>query len=414
MALIDDFEDNDLSEYVGDTADFTTSTSVVHEGTYSLLGNTNGEKQKVIISSSGLDHYPSAGDKMVGYVTANIDGSPAYFLFGLSGTDIATTDGYQIQVSFGGVDGGRLYFDRIDAGSVTGITSSLDHDMPFPEWYKVAVDWGTDGTFNITVDRVSTNTTVIDVTTTDSTYTSGNCGFGYYSSNYYNTGSDYWAFDGFHTEPVSSFTLVDSFEDGDHSRYSTTANILSEGASANAIDGSNTITVSNVSNYAFAYEFAVDTTAGVGPGSRIRCCQTAVNGNSYSSGFMYGSPSLGSGYAVIYRGSGIDLYRFDSGAPTRLVYKETTTSGPAYMEVDFASDGTHTIKLYDDSSYTSPVHEITATDSTYSAGGVGFSSYNGISTYGSYEIDKIEYEPLGGGGGSSPPAAPTGLTLTQL
>lgn len=210
-----------------------------------------------------------------------------------------------------------------------------------------------------------------------------------------------------------AYTLYDSFEDGDHSHFSTSAGILSEGTSANAIDGSNTLSVLNLPNYGNKYEFAVDTTAGIYPGNRIRYYQASRNSAYRECGLMYGSPSLGSGYVVAYKGNGFRLSRFDGGTYTAILGSTSIESfGGAYVEVDFASDGTHAIKLYDDSTYTSPVYEIGATDTTYNSGGIGFTGFNDFAS-GSYEIDKIEYESLGGGV-SSPPAAPSGLTLTQL
>lgn len=56
--IIDDFEDNDLAEYGGDTGNFDIQTSTVAEGTYALEATSAGR----IGSDSGLPNYPQQGD----------------------------------------------------------------------------------------------------------------------------------------------------------------------------------------------------------------------------------------------------------------------------------------------------------------------------------------------------------------
>lgn len=60
---IDNFEDQDLSEYSGNTGSWQFSTSAL-EGSYSLEAASGASTGDTIISQSGLNAYPSRGDEI--------------------------------------------------------------------------------------------------------------------------------------------------------------------------------------------------------------------------------------------------------------------------------------------------------------------------------------------------------------
>lgn len=61
VPIIDSFEDQDLSEWTSDTADFSIVNSPVARGSWALDSGQSGSQQG-IVSDSGLPNYPARGD----------------------------------------------------------------------------------------------------------------------------------------------------------------------------------------------------------------------------------------------------------------------------------------------------------------------------------------------------------------
>jgi len=180
---IDGFEDGDISEYSGDTSDFSVQTSKVFDGTYAM---TISHSSKFTISStSGLNSYPQAGDKFELYVAANTvsSGGGPYVLFGYQDS----SNHYRIRMRGGG-SGVAEAIDVISGGGATTL-DSRSANPGFIErstsnsgrWLKLVVTWASDGT--ITADFIDPvdDVTVVTLQGTDTSYTSG--GFGWVSNN---------------------------------------------------------------------------------------------------------------------------------------------------------------------------------------------------------------------------------------
>lgn len=62
VTVIDNFEDGDLSEYGGDTAEAGIQSTYTKDGLYGVEINQSGSSYQEIRSTSGLPYYPSQGD----------------------------------------------------------------------------------------------------------------------------------------------------------------------------------------------------------------------------------------------------------------------------------------------------------------------------------------------------------------
>lgn len=167
--IIDDFEDGDLSEYFGDNG-ISISSSAAYEGSY---GIAIPDGANPLVSTSGLDTYPSQGDTWRWNVNNN--GSSAHFghLFGVQDTNNfysadtdnrpgTTENGIQIQVHSGG-DVVQKY--ELETGNI-----------PNNEWMECEMAWGTDDSLTFTVYDSSDNQ-LGQINATDSTYTDGGVGY---------------------------------------------------------------------------------------------------------------------------------------------------------------------------------------------------------------------------------------------
>lgn len=180
-AIIDDFERGDLSPYTDNsTGDGVAEVvqSPVKQGSHALR-LYEGVDEVEIISMSGLPNYPSQGDTFEYYYRYDNQAIGA-FHFGVQSTSF--NDKYAIRargdkdefVLFGGNDSERK--------SVSLSTN---------EWYRIEVDWQTDGTITATLyDK--TETQISQVSITDSTYSSGGIAFDGFTGT---SSTDGWFFD---------------------------------------------------------------------------------------------------------------------------------------------------------------------------------------------------------------------------
>lgn len=165
--VVDDFEDGDVSEYVGATGNYeVTDDAPIADGEYSLKQTSSGAS--IIGSFGGLPRYPAAGDEFVARVAQ---------------TDVTSFVG----VAFGMQDTANFYFARLDANTdswqiwkvengdydeLAGTDLELDDEGTV---YEAVVDWSEDG--EITADLQTTDGEVkASVTATDTTYTDGGIG----------------------------------------------------------------------------------------------------------------------------------------------------------------------------------------------------------------------------------------------
>jgi len=174
----------------------------------------------------------------------------------------------------------------------------------------------------------------------------------------------------------SPCNTVDDFEDADLSEYefdrgSSGATIVSSptysGSHALEISGTNTemISMNGLGEYPAAGDVFSTWVRGTNNADRINITYGVQNHlNRY---FARLNPEQGH----------MALYRTEDGSSTLLTDKSVPLSQDTWYEVhiDWQSDGTHVFTLFDDNG--SQVSQISATDSTWTAGGIGYDAYLG-------------------------------------
>jgi hypothetical protein len=242
--IIDDFEDGGISEYQGDTGQFTAQTNTVFEGTYALKGDTgtNGGG-RTIESTSGLDNYPTAGDEIEFYCYRTASGDNPGFSFAVEPGERR----YNVEIFSGQISIKKFY-----GGSNEDLNINTNVTIPENEWLRCVVNWGSDGTITLTVYDANDNN-LGSVSATEKTFTEG--GIGYLASNTGNVSTNYHDLAQINSDgspSISSPQICDDFEDGDISEY----------------DSGNGISVSTDRVYSGTYALKCD--ASVSSGTRIK------------------------------------------------------------------------------------------------------------------------------------------------
>lgn len=165
--VIDRFNDQDLSEYSGDTGEFsfTTTDSEVYEGTAALVatGSTGHE----ITSSSGLDNYPSRGDTFrIRVWGVNGPERPIFRFFRTDSNNL-----YYILVDISGND---IILRKITTGTNTKLAEDTSVAYTHSGYQEIEVD--TSDTANNTISVTvwdDSGTQIGSASTTDSDHDSG-------------------------------------------------------------------------------------------------------------------------------------------------------------------------------------------------------------------------------------------------
>jgi hypothetical protein len=185
--VVDDFEDNDLSEYTGNTGGATSvGTEHVKNGSYSLKISDPGNPKK-IVSTSGLNAYPEQGDTWRYWTYAGSDSNHLRMIFGYQ-----DSDNYYFVNATVGPSSESLYVTKRETGNETVLVQTgLDDDkVDQNQAYEFEVSWGTDGSITATMYD-SNGDSLSTVSTTDNTFTSGGIGWGSNSSMGSNTFFDF-------------------------------------------------------------------------------------------------------------------------------------------------------------------------------------------------------------------------------
>lgn len=181
--LIDSFEDNDISEYGGDTSEWKIVSSSAIDGSYALAPDTSAQYYN-LASTSGLPNYPDTTNIFEAYMY-NDDGSGA-------GNGLGPAWGVQSETGADGVScyytyvlpDGSLNVRRIDSGSRTtfSVSDSLSGHTQ-GDTIRYEIDWRVSGGFDILYDKNDGSETAT-VSISDTNYTSGGIGW------WCNVGSD--------------------------------------------------------------------------------------------------------------------------------------------------------------------------------------------------------------------------------
>lgn len=163
--IVDDFSDGDISEYGGDTGQFSVVNNELK------CYRDSGSFSQSISSTSGLSAYPQPGDTFECSLKFM---NPTNMISVRWATQSESADhhGYGAHIDH---DENEVFW-RVWGGSNTvypqeSVTLSTD------TWYTFSIDWGTNGT--ITVELLDPSENVLySSTETNTEWTSGGVGFG--------------------------------------------------------------------------------------------------------------------------------------------------------------------------------------------------------------------------------------------
>jgi len=154
---VDDFVDGDISEYSGDTGDFTTLDDPPR-----LNSTTNN---KLISSNTGLEPYPQQGTQWgIGVKLGNSDSGTRIY-YGFQDMD----NNYRLLFTLT-----RIRIEKEDGGTTTDLASK-DVNLSIGNYYYITFRW-VDST--IVIDIINQGEKIASISATDSTYTSGGIAFG--------------------------------------------------------------------------------------------------------------------------------------------------------------------------------------------------------------------------------------------
>jgi len=159
--IVDDYEDNDLSEYSNPGA-YTTQTGTVYEGTYAVA-NTGSSNNQFLYSTSGLPAYPQQGDTYSAWAH-DYDGGIPEVAYGVQGSS-----SYYSMTVIPDSDEIRIRKETTDLASNSSVSLSQGN------WYECVMTWATDGSMLFEIYDTS-GTKLGDVSTTDGSYTDGGIG----------------------------------------------------------------------------------------------------------------------------------------------------------------------------------------------------------------------------------------------
>jgi hypothetical protein len=177
----DDYEDNNISEYTGDTSLFTTVTTPVFGGTYSLKPSNTGGK-----TTDGIFRFDDtvAQGEIIRYMqyvnTTGGAGDEPCTLFGVQSPG-TTNANYAVCLEQFGTDRISLAKD-VDNNDASGVVLATTTVTYATGWYEVEIDWQTDDSMAVSLYN-SAGTLVATTTATDSSYTSGGYGYAFWFQN---------------------------------------------------------------------------------------------------------------------------------------------------------------------------------------------------------------------------------------
>jgi hypothetical protein len=177
----DDFEDNNISEYSGDTSLFQTDTTPVYGGAYALEASNKNARTTDGIFRTAMTVSQGQVIRWMQYLnTTTGSGDEACTLFGVQSPG-TNNNNYAVCLEQFGVD--RFVISKnVSDNDVSGTVLASSTATYATGWYEVQVDWRTNNSISATV-RTAAGALVATATTTDSTYTTGGIGFSFWFQN---------------------------------------------------------------------------------------------------------------------------------------------------------------------------------------------------------------------------------------
>jgi len=177
----DDFEDDNISEYSGNTSLFGVDSSFAYGGSYGLDA-TGHESDKADDGIARFDQQVAQGEiiRYLQYVdTAAGSGDEVCTLFGVQ-SPVTANQNYAVCLEQFGVD--RISLVRnaqnTDTSGVVLASTTVSYS---PGWYEVEIDWQTDDTIDVSLYK--NGSLVANISDNDGTYTAGGIGFTFWFQN---------------------------------------------------------------------------------------------------------------------------------------------------------------------------------------------------------------------------------------
>jgi hypothetical protein len=217
---IDDFEGGDLTPYIHDPTQANSSAKIgayadgypTYSGSHTLaIEDTNTEM--ISLPGDGLKNYPSAGDTFICWLRTTAGDANANFTYGVQDHE----NRYFVKVNF---DLNAIYLFKYENDAGTVLASDSDLSLETDAWYKILVEWESDGTHRVHLVHQNGNY-LTSVSSVDTTWKQGGIGFdGYMSTG----GSVYFDNVSIYRAPGGGTSyMIDLFADGDLEEYETNA-----------------------------------------------------------------------------------------------------------------------------------------------------------------------------------------------
>ncbi|MCA9362612.1 DUF2341 domain-containing protein, partial [Candidatus Kaiserbacteria bacterium] len=176
FTIYDDFEDNDITEYSGNTTKFATAGTYAYGGGYGLDASP-GPNDKATDGIARTDITVSQGNiiRYMQYIdTSAGSGDEVCTMFGVQ-SPVTSNQNYAVCLEQFGTDRVSLVRNVENTDSTGTVLASSTISFA-TGWYEVEVDWQTDNTIDVSVYD-SAGALQATTTATDSTYSSGGIGF---------------------------------------------------------------------------------------------------------------------------------------------------------------------------------------------------------------------------------------------
>lgn len=175
VLVIDDFEDGNLAEYSfenrNEAAAAVVSSPTVSGGHALELSGAHFHMN----STSGLANYPRAGDVFSCWIRASVDVDDSLvLLYGVQDFE----NRYNAYVD---VSDGEIRLRKKENGTIETLDSQSGLGLATGTWYKLEVDWRTDGTHTLTLYDASGSQLGQVSIANETTWTSGGIGYNAHS-----------------------------------------------------------------------------------------------------------------------------------------------------------------------------------------------------------------------------------------
>ena len=358
--VIEDFErDNPLADYGGEEHLFGT-TSSAYEGSTALVND--GGDYGSLISTSGLDEYPSRGDEFeVHFSNASDDNFVGVHFFAQSETDNPNS----YSVGIGNSGGWRMWHNEdgtIDEIAVTDLPASEQ----ISGWYRAEIS-SDDTTIYADLYDDSTDELLASLEVDDTSYESGGIGF---RSRGNGEVWDYAVFDESSTSVVEDFERTDPLAEygGADSLFETTSS---------AYEGSQAL-VNDSGDYGSAVSTSgLDTYPERGDTFEVHFSNASDDNFVGVHFFAQSETDSPDGYVVgIGNSGGWRMWRNEDGTINEVAVADLPASEQIsgwYRAEIITDDSTVYADLYDDAE-DELLASLEVDDTTYDSGGIGFRS----------------------------------------